>query len=87
MWVFSLPRLARDAANFAQDVKWLVGVARGAFSVPAPQEPQVELASNFRLQERYEPEPWSREYENWDPGWTLVRTTTDPFHAKNPRLM
>ena len=77
MWVFSLPRLARDAANFAQDVKWLVGVARGAFSVPAPQEPQVELASNFRLQERYEP----------DPGWTLVRTTNDPFYSQNPRLM
>ena len=74
MWVFSLPRLAREATNFAQDVKWLVGVAREAWRPPAPEEPQVELATNFRLQDRSEPEPWSREYESYDPGWTLVRS-------------
>ena len=85
MWVFSLPRLARDAANFAQDVKWLVDVARDACRAPPkPPEPEVEMARNSRLQPREEPEPFSREYEAWDPSWTLVRTSNDPFYT-NPR--
>ena len=87
MRVFSLPRLAREASNFAQDVKWLVGVAREAWRPPVPQEPQVELASNFRLQERAEPEPWSREHESYDPGWTLVRTSNDPFYTQPQRVL
>ena len=74
MWMFSVPRLARDVASFAQDVRWLVDTP----------EPEVEMARNFRLQPREAPEPWSREYEASDPSWTLVRASNDPFYT-NPR--
>ena len=85
MWMISVPRLAREVASFAQDVKWLVDQAREACRAPPkPPEPEVELARNFRLQAREEPEPFSREYEAWDPSWTLVRTSNDPFYS-NPR--
>ena len=88
MWVFSLPRLAREATNFAQDVKWLVDVAREACrGPPKPPEPELEMATNFRLQAREEPEPFSREYEAWDPGWTLVRTSNDPFYTNPGRVL
>ena len=87
MWVFSLPRMAREASNFAQDVKWLLGVAREAWRVPVPQEPQVKLVTNFHLQARAEPEAWTREYEPYDPGWTLVRTSHDPFYTQAPRVL
>ena len=87
MWLFSVPRLAREVASFAQDVKWLVDVAREACRAPPkPPEPELEMATNFRLEPREAPEPWSREYEAWDPSWTLVRTSNDPFYT-NPRVL
>ena len=71
--MFSVPRLAREVASFTQDVKWLVDVAREAGRAPPkPPEPELEMARNFRLQPREEPEPFSRPYEAWDPTWTLV---------------
>ena len=88
MWMFSVPRLAREVASFAQDVKWLVDVARETCRAPPkPPEPEVEMATNFRLQAREEPEPFSREYEAWDPGWTLVRTSNDPFYTNPGRVL
>ena len=85
--MFSVPRLAREVASFAQDVRWLVDMARDACRAPPkPPEPEVEMARNFRLQPREEPEEWAREYEPHDPGWTLVRTSNDPFY-RNPRVM
>ena len=88
MWVLSLPRIAREVAGFAQDVKWLVGVAKDAWRPPARSEaPEVEMATEWRCQARAEPEPWAREYEAWDPGWTLVRTSNDPFYSGQSRVM
>ena len=87
MWVFSLPRMAREITGFAQDVYWVVGIAKDYYWPPRRRsEPQLELATNFRLQPREEPEEWAREYEPHDPGWTLVRTSNDPFY-RNPRVM
>ena len=96
--MFSVPRLAREVASFAQDVKWLVDVAREACRAPPkPPEPELEMATNFRLQAREEPEPFSREYEAWDDGsavaplalqsWTLVRTSNDPFYTNPGRVL
>ena len=86
--MISVPRLAREVASFVQDVKWLVDVAREACRAPPkPPEPEVELARNFRLQAREEPEPFSREYEAWDPSWTLVRTSNDPFYTNPGRVL
>ena len=87
MWVFSLPRMAREITGFAQDVYWVVGLAKDYYWPPRRRsEPQLELATNVRLQPREEPEEWAREYEPHDPGWTLVRTSNDPFY-RNPRVM
>ena len=86
--LFSVPRLAREVASFAQDVRWLVDMARDACRAPPrPPEPEVEMARNFRLQPREEPEPVSREYEAWDPGWTLVRTSNDPVYTNPQRVL
>ena len=87
MWVLTVPRIARELASFAQDVRWLVGVARDACKPPARNEPEVELATEWRCQPREEPEPWAREYEAWDPGWTVVRASNDPFYASPRRMM
>ena len=38
LWMFSVPRLAREVATFAQDVKWLVDMARDACRTP-PKPP------------------------------------------------
>ena len=85
MWLLNVPRMAREVTSFAQDVKWLVDMARDAYRAPAkPPEPETEMATNFHLQAREAPEPWAREYEAWDPGWTLVRTSNDPFYESRP---
>ena len=83
--MFSVPRLAREVASFAQNVRWFVDMARDACRAPPmPPEPEVEMARNFRLQPRQEPVPFSCAYEAWDPCWTLVRASNDPFYT-NPR--
>ena len=85
MWLLNVPRMAREVTSFAQDVRWLVDIARDACRAPPkPPEPEMEMTTNFRLQPREAPEPWSREYEAWDPGWTLVRTSNDPFYESRP---
>ena len=85
MWLLNVPRMAREVTSFAQDVRWLVDIARDACRAPPkPPEPETEMATNFQLQAREAPEPWSREYEAWDPGWTLVRTSNDPFYESRP---
>ena len=88
MWLLNVPRMAREVTSFAQDVRWLVDIARDACRAPPkPPEPEMEMATNFRLQPRDAPEPWSREYEAWDPGWTLVRTSNDPFYSQSRRVL
>ena len=88
MWLFSVPRLAREAATLVEDVRWLVGIARDACrGPPPPSRPEVEMATDWRCQPREEPEPWAREYEAWDPGWTVVRNSNDPFYTTTPRVM
>ena len=88
MWLLNVPRMAREVTSFAQDVKWLVDMARDACRAPPkPPEPETEMATNFRLQPREAPEPWSREYEAWDPSWTLVRTSNDPFYTNPGRVL
>ena len=64
MWVFSLPRMAREITGFAQDVYWVVGIAKDYYWAPRRRSvPELELATNFRLQPREEPEEWE-EKEN-----------------------
>ena len=60
MWVLTVPRIARELTSFAQAVRWLIGVARDACKPPARNEPEVELATEWRCQPREEPEPWAR---------------------------
>ena len=61
-------------------VRWLVDMARDACRPPKKPEPEVEMALR-------KPEPWSREYEAWDPTWTLVRTSNDPFYTDPRRVL
>ena len=42
--MLNVPRMAWEVASLAQDVRWLVGVAREAFATPPPSELEVELA-------------------------------------------
>ena len=84
MWILNVPRMAREVTSFAQEVRWLVSMARDACRPPKKSEPEVDMARELRLQTREEPEPWARDYEAWDPSWTLVRTSNDPFYT-NPR--
>ena len=87
MWLFSVPRLAREAASLVQDVQWLAGLAKDAWKKPAPSAPEMELSRTWRLGARAPPEPWAREYEAWDPGWTLVRPSYDPFYEGRERVL
>ena len=70
--MFSVPRLAREVASFAQDVKWLVDVAREACRAPPkPPEPELEMATNFRLQAGRSLSPFP---ENMRPGIQVGRS-------------
>ena len=85
--MLNIPRVAREVSSFASDVKWFYNIAKNYYKVIPKSEPEVELSEKFRCVPRYEPEPWSREYESWDPGWTIVRTSNDPFYTKPARVL
>ena len=75
MWLISVPRMAREVASFAQDVRWLVDMAREACRAPPkPPEPETEMATNFTysLGKRRSPGP-----VNMRPG-----TQAGPWYAQ-----